>query len=110
MGKISQTGSVANLNTLEDVKRFANQLFQNIITQINGRLTFSDNINAKVVDVSFDAANTVKIVPHGLDRVPLMWISGSVSVNAVIFQSRPADANNVYLEASAVCDAKILVI
>ncbi len=46
MGKVPNTGSVSNTTTLEDLRRFADQLFKNIVAQVNGNLTFSDNITS----------------------------------------------------------------
>ncbi len=110
MGKIASTGSVSNLTTVDELARFSSISFASIITQINGNLTFGDNISAKVFDVTFSTANTEVQSAHGLGRTPLIWICGSLTANAVVFQSSAADNTNVYLEASAPCSAKILVI
>lgn len=110
MGKIASTGTVSNLESIDELARFCSISFSQIITQVNGKLTIGDNISAKVLDVGFSATATEFVIAHGLGRSPLMWISGSIDANAVIFQTKAADDTNVYLEASAVCSAKILVI
>ncbi len=110
MGKISAKANVSNCTGWEDLMRYVSQFLQDCLNQVNGNITFQDNISAKVVAASFPTINATVIVAHGLGRVPLMWTSGSISANAVIYETKAADQNNVYLAASAVCNAKILVI
>lgn len=110
MGKVSETGSVSNVEDTKELSRFVSIALKNIISQINGNLTFSDNISFKVFSVSFPAAATSYTFAHGLGRAPLIWISGDQTADASIFQSKASDSTNVYLQASAICDAKILVI
>lgn len=110
MGKISAKANVSNCTGWEDLMRYASQFLQDCANQVNGNITFQDNISSRVVPATFAVANATVIVSHGLGRVPLMWTSGSISANSVIYQTKAADQNNVYLAASVVCSAKILVI
>ncbi len=110
MGKIAAKPNVSNCTDWKDLMRYVSQFLQDCYNQINGNITFADNIQNGILSASFTVANGSVIVPHSLGRVPLMWTSGSISANAVIYQTKAADANNVYLAASAVCSAKILVI
>ncbi len=111
MARISAKPNVSNCTGWEDLMRYVSQFLQDCAQQINGNLTFSDNISNRIVGATFTVVNGTVIVPHGLGRLPSMWISGSqVGPTAVISETKPADNNNVYLAASAVCGAKILVI
>ncbi len=110
MGKISAKANVSNCVDWKDLMRYVSQFLQDCLNQINGNITFQDNISSKVVGASFPAANATVIVSHGLGRIPLMWTSGNVSASSIIYQTKAADQNNVYLAASAICNAKILVI
>lgn len=111
MGKIISKANVSNCTGWEDLMRYVSQFLQDCATQVNGNLTVTDNLSQRVVGATFTAANSTLIVAHGLGRVPTMWLSGSqVGSTAVISETKPADQNNVYLAASAVCGAKILVI
>ncbi len=110
MGKISAKANVSNCTGWEDLMRYVSQFLQDCLNQVNGNITFQDNISARVVAATFATTNATVILPHGLGRVPLMWTSGNLTASAVIYQTKAADQNNVYLAASAVCSAKILVI
>lgn len=110
MGKISAKSNISNCTGWEELMRYASQFLVDCANQINGNLTFQDNISSRIVGATFTVATGSVIVPHGLGRMPLMWTSGSLTANAVIYETRSADANNVYLAASAICGAKILVI
>lgn len=110
MGKISAKANVSNTEDWQELQRYVSQFLQDCQNQVNGNLTFSDNLNVKFLDLSFSTANATRQIPHGLGRVPTMWISGNLSASAVIYQTKTSDNNNVYLAASAVCNVRILVI
>lgn len=110
MGKISAKPNVSNCTSWQDLMRYVSQFIQDCFNQVNGNITFEDNISAKVVAAQFLVANETVTVSHGLGRVPLMWTSGNVSDDSVIYETQASDIKNVYLAASAVCNAKILVI
>lgn len=110
MGKVNVQLSVGNVPTWEELKRFTSVALSAIGQQINGNLTFSDNLNVRFIDVTFPSANIVTAIPHNLGRVPIMWLSGNVDASAIVFEGQSADNTNVYLEASAACSARILVI
>ncbi len=100
---------VGNIGSWEELKRYASVNFKAISQTLNGNVNFTDNINCKFIDVTFRGANIVSSIPHGLGRVPIMWTSGNVTANAVVFEGDSADATNLYLEASAACSARIMV-
>ncbi len=110
MAKVNSTTNVSNVESLDELKRFTAIALTDIANAVNGNLTFTDNLSIQAIDVTFPTANTVSTVPHGLGRVPLMWISGNISANSVIYQGHAADVNALYLAASAACSVRILVI
>ncbi len=110
MAKVNSKTNVSNIQTLEELRRYTSISLSDIANAINGNLTFSENLQIQAIDVTFLTANTVSTVPHGLGRVPLMWISGNMSTNSVIYQGKAADASFLYLAASAASNVRILVI
>jgi hypothetical protein len=108
--KINSRTNVGNVTSWEQLARFTSVALSDIQTAMNGNLTFSDNINMTMIDVTFSTANLVSTIPHGLGRVPLMWISGNITANSVIYQGSTADSVNLYVAASAACSARLLVI
>ena len=110
MAKINAKVELHNIETLEELVRFSSIALANIRDQVNGNLTFQDNISNRIIGATFVSANTTLQIQHSLGRVPLMWLTGNVSADSVIYQTREADQDFVYLAASAACGAKILLI
>lgn len=109
MGKVTAKLNVSNLEDVNQLGRYTSIALGDIGNQLNGNINLS-NLSATVVPFSFSKANTVYGVPHGLGRIPAIWMPGSIDANAVVYQSKASDNVNLYLEASATCNAKIFVI
>lgn len=110
MGRVTAKVAVSNVQSLDDLKRYVSIALSDIALQINGGINFSDNISHRIIPFQFIEANLSYPIPHGLGRVPLIWQSGSITADSVIYQTQPPDVANLYLAASAICDVKILVI
>jgi hypothetical protein len=108
--RINSQTELSNLESWDQVARFATIALRDIKTALNGNITFADNLSAKFIDVTFSTANLVSTIPHSLGRVPLMWISGNISAESVIYQGKASDSVNLYLAASAACNVRIMVI
>ena len=71
MGKIANTFNVSNVNSLDDLRRFSSILDADIINQINGNLSFQDNLRtAGSYVVTFKSAMDIQTVSHNLNMVP----------------------------------------
>lgn len=110
MAKATPLGTTSNLVNPQDIARYVSISISSIIQQVNGNLTFKDNINNEVIDVSFTTSTLVQTIPHNLGRVPTMWYVGNMTTSNRIFQRKPPDINFLYLSASAAIDAKVMVV
>lgn len=102
--------SVSNVTGVEDLKRFSDILFQSIIQQVNGNLSFTDNLSVSFLDVSFTSTSTETAFSHTLGRVPVMWIVGNQSASGSVYQTKGATDKLIYLASSAVLTAKIVLV
>lgn len=83
MGRINNISTaVQSVQTLEDLRRYVAAALEAIVIQINGKLTFGQNVQTfGPVTASFDSITPTKII-HGLGRVPQGYIVTSVdSIN-----------------------------
>jgi hypothetical protein len=94
----------------EEMPRFINLFAEQVESLINNGLTFSDNFDAKIVSVSITTADTDFAVAHGLGREPLgYFVIGQTANMGVYNGSRANSASVLYLRASAVGTASVLV-
>ena len=109
MGRVTARLDVGNVASLEELKRFVAIALKDIGEQINGNLNV-ENLSVQMLDVTFSSSGLVTRIPHSLGRPPLMWISGNLTGDSVIYEYKPSDATTLYLAASAPCSARILLI
>ena len=109
MGKVTVSVDVWNVSDLEQLKRFTGGALRSLVDQVNGRISFQENIQARVVEFSFESTSIDYIVPHGLGYIPLGFVVINQNAAAILYSYKTMDRNNLYLRASAVTDAKILV-
>lgn len=112
MGRINNISTlVQSIKTLPELARFVASALDNILTQVNGRLTFGDNIQSfGPTVVTFTDTSPLRVV-HGLGRQPLGFIVTGLDRAAVIYYpnktSFPWTSEQVYLQsdtAGAVAD------
>lgn len=100
----------SNVETWQDVRRFASQVIKQVISALNRGLIFSDNFDAKTISAVFDTANAEIKVAHNLGRSTQGYLVQSLSAAAIVYAgTSAADDNSIYLRASAPCTASLLV-
>lgn len=108
--KITGPLDVTNVTSWEELRRFSGQVTKSIVELVNGKITFSDNFDAMSISVVFPTANTTVIVPHGLNRIPAGYIVQGRSAAMIVYDSATANTtNNLYVQASAIGTANLLV-
>lgn len=94
----------------EEQPKFISLLFDQIVQALNGRLSISDNFDAKILTVTFSAANIDFFVPHGLGRVPSAYIqAGSTAATNIYDGSVGNSAQLICLRASAASTVRLVV-
>lgn len=109
MSQIQASTSIQQVKP-DEVPRFVDIFFQEVIRVVNGGLDFQTNFNCKLLIAAFPAANTQVAVSHGLGRNPAGYIVTSISANIVIFNgSTPSNASTLYLQSSGAGSAGLLI-
>jgi len=94
----------------EELRRFTTIALRAIEAELNGRVEFGVNIYGKFVEYDFAVANVEYAVTHGLSSTPKGFIVCGLNVTSVIIDGATRNnATAIYLQASAVCSAKIFV-
>lgn len=83
--KIKAIQTVSNVQSFEDLRRFTDQMFNQIVAAINGNLSFADNIEGSLITYTFTLANTTYQIPHTLEYTPCGYIVISKSVSTDIY-------------------------
>lgn len=110
MSKITQSTDFDRLQTLEDLKRYLNKFGEDVVAQVNGGLTFAENLDATTVSVTFSSANTDTALAHGLNRIPTGYILvGSTAAMGLYDGVNASTASLLYLRASATGTARVLI-
>jgi hypothetical protein len=105
MGRINNISTlVQGLKTAPELARFIAGALDSILTQINGKLTFGDNIQSfGPVSVTFSTTLPTKVV-HGLGRTPLGYLVTGLDAAAIIYvpnqTSFPWTGEQIYLQSN----------
>lgn len=115
MPLIKQFFSISQLNSWQEVQRFASAVLDNIVDVVNGQLSFVDNINADgPYTVTFSGSSDVKSIVHNLNRVP----TGVIEIyrTAAITTYTPSGVaytwtnNKIFLQSSGAGSVTIYII
>ena len=110
MSRVTQDTSVDRHEDLKEVARFSSMLFDQIASLLNNGLRFSDNFDAKLLDITFSAASTNSALNHGLDRVPAGYLVLRRSANITVYDGTSSwNASTMYLGSSGAGTVKVLV-
>lgn len=94
----------------ENVKRFTSLALDQIQQILNNGIMFSDNFDAKQLNVTFSAANTDTAAIHGLGRVPGGYVLVGANAAMSVYDGASASTSQVlYLKSSATGTARLLV-
>lgn len=115
MGRINNISTlIQGIKTAPEVARFVAGALDSLLTQINGKLTFGDNIQS-FGPVSVTFLNTLPMkVGHGLGRTPAGYFVTGLDAAAIIYvpnqTSFPWTSEQIYLQSdTANVTADILV-
>lgn len=101
MSRITQDTGIDKTEA-KDQPKVISVIFEQIKKAINNGLTFSDNFDGKISEVSFTTADTNTSVSHGLGRVPSGYLVLNRSANMVVYDgSSAATSSTFYLRSSA---------
>ncbi len=110
MGRISTPSNFSSVTNWEDLRRFASACIQDIVNQINGRLTFNDNIQGVTLQAFFPVANTDLALTHALGYVPNGFLVVGLDSAAIIYSSTAPNSVQIFLRSSlANSNAKVRV-
>lgn len=108
--KIQRAVSLSNLTTFEDLRKWSDFSLDQIFDVLNGKVAFSDNIDANSVTASFSAAATDVQVAHGLNRGPIGYIVIRRSAAITIYDGSAAwTTDNIYIRSSGAGNITLLV-
>lgn len=97
-------------DNIEDALKFTTLALEQIGQILNNGLFFSDNFNAKILTITFSAANVDVGSLHGLGRVPTGYQQIGQSAAAIVYDGASANSTSLlYLKSSAVAQVRILV-
>lgn len=110
MGKVVAKPNVSNTKNWEELQRYSSIVIQDIVNQVNGNLTFSDNMNVTIVEHDFTAVNVPFAVEHGLGRVPKGYIVIGITANTAVYQLGLNDMTDqvIYLLVNGTCQARFM--
>lgn len=110
MSQIKAPQSVSQSEDLESLKRFTSQTLDAIISEVNGRLNFVDNIQGTIQSFVFSGPGVEVSVDHGLGKVPTGYIVISLSTAMTVYDGSTANSNiKLYLRSSVAGTARVFV-
>jgi hypothetical protein len=94
----------------EDVAKYTSQVLEQIVQVVNGKLGFADNFDAKILSITFSAANVDVASIHGLGRAPSYYVVLGSTVATTLYDGSSANTTSLlYLRASVAGTVRVLV-
>lgn len=110
MSRITEDPSINRLKTPEQQAEYAAKFNEQVVQLLNNGLTFGDNFDGKILNITFSAANSDTAQGHGLGRVPSGYLVLSRSASMVVYNGSAAwSSSNIVLRASAAGSISLLV-
>ncbi len=110
MGKVSALANFSSVKTWEELRRFSSACVQDIVNQINGKVTFGDNIQGVDLSVAFPVGNTDVAVTHNLGYIPNGFFIVDIDSTGNVYRRTASTVTTIFLRASvAGTNAKIRV-
>src|SRR6267142_6463697 len=92
---------VKNVTSLDDVQRFISQTITQIVTIVNGKATFTDNIDCRLVNVTFTASAVDTQVTHNLGRTTVgYFLTGSSTPMSIYIGVNTGNINNIFVRTN----------
>lgn len=93
-----------------DLARFVQIFCDNVSKVVNGKLTFSENVDCAIVKATFGSANANVTLNHTLNRAPIGYIPISLSAAMTIFSgSVSASSTTLTLQSNLAGSATLLI-
>lgn len=109
MGKVTASTDIDQVKE-EDRARFTDLALQDIVAQINGELTFGENIKCRFLSVTFSSANTEVQVSHTLGKVPRGYLCFSSSAAARVYDGdSDSTSSAIFLKSDAPATVGLIV-
>lgn len=109
MSKIKTYQNLSEVTSWEELKRFASASISQIIDEINGRLTLTENVKTSLVTMEFPSATQIRAV-HTLGRVPIGYIQVGASAAITVYDGTTAnDFESIYLRSTGAGTVNVLV-
>lgn len=101
---------LSNLGNTPDLVRYISQAMKQIVDIINGNISITDNLSAKILTVVFNAPNNEVGTNHSLGRVPVGYIPTNLSAGMIIYNGTSSNTTGIiYLKATAVGTVQVLI-
>lgn len=112
MAKVTIIPQIDNQPDFKAASRFIDSALTALITEMNGRLQFGDNISAVQATVIFPAATSTVTVVHSLRRVPSGFLVIKLDAAMTVYAPTlpPWTADKIYLRSSAIGTATLWII
>ena len=111
MSKLKGFTTLSNLKTVEELSRYYSIVVDEIKAILNGKISFSENVEVSSVSVTFTSAGTEVIVNHTLQVIPIGYVVIGRDSDFTVYDGITSwTAQYISLRASASGNARILVI
>lgn len=108
--KIKTYQNLSNIETLQEYIRFASAAIGDIITEINGRLSFQENMQAQTLVVELPASGQQIGVPHGLGFVPNGYLVIKRNAAVTVYDGATENTKEtIYFRSTGAGQATVLV-
>jgi len=98
--KIKTAQTTSNLTNWEDLRRYISIQVDDILAALNGRLSFGDNIQSKLIGTTFSASGSVSELVHNLGYIPNGYILVGSDQAITVYDGGQNTTSNLYLKAS----------
>jgi hypothetical protein len=111
LAKVKSSPTLQSCKDVEELRRFVGAFNEDAVSQINGRLTFGDNIKSTAaISISFTGAGSIE-VPHSFGQVPEGFLVIYKTAGVDIYASSTTWTDTkIFLTAGGAVNAKIIVI
>lgn len=109
MGKLAEVGKIDLAQDWLEARPILARFFEQLVGTVNGNLDLTENIRAKAVEFTFNAANAERPINHGLGRTPVGYILIKASAACSLYDGTTESTSKVaYLKCSAATTVTIL--
>lgn len=110
MSKIKVPQTLTNIEEKDDLVRYVSQTLMDVVSTLNGGISISENLDSRIVGVTFTAANMNVIVNHKLNRVPVGYWPVTRTSNITVFDGTSPNTSSVLnIQASGAGGVKLLI-